>query len=193
MFWGACSPVLEGNCKTQPSINSTIKRINALQLAAHTSDHLSVTAGTFPKAPAPNWALPRRSLQQTDQRFWVKRGYKELLPARMTLPEQRGIPAGICTTRPGSGIQKEEIENVWPSKSRYDFVILFDVGERQAQRRPRRRQYARIDPESGYGIVTDVCLKRKIRNYGDGQRDTWVSHLYLRIKGPLSPQRQLGR
>ena len=49
--------------------------------------------------------------------------------------------------------------------NRYDFVMLFDVEKWKSKRRPGRRQCSRVDAESGYGYVTDVCLKRKIRNY----------------------------
>ena len=50
-------------------------------------------------------------------------------------------------------------------KNRYEFVILFDVENGNPNGDPDAGNLPRIDPESGYGIVTDVCLKRKIRNY----------------------------
>lgn len=50
-------------------------------------------------------------------------------------------------------------------KSRYEFVILFDVENGNPNGDPDAGNLPRIDPESGYGLVTDVCLKRKIRNY----------------------------
>ena len=49
-------------------------------------------------------------------------------------------------------------------KNRYEFVILFDVENGNPNGDPDAGNMPRIDPESGYGIVTDVCLKRKIRN-----------------------------
>ena len=52
-----------------------------------------------------------------------------------------------------------------PIKNRYDFVILFDVENGNPNGDPDAGNMPRIDPETGYGIVTDVCLKRKIRNY----------------------------
>ena len=52
-------------------------------------------------------------------------------------------------------------------KNRYDFVILFDVENGNPNGDPDAGNMPRIDPESGYGLVTDVCLKRKIRNYVD--------------------------
>lgn len=50
-------------------------------------------------------------------------------------------------------------------KNRYEFVILFDVENGNPNGDPDAGNMPRIDPESGYGLVTDVCLKRKIRNY----------------------------
>lgn len=50
-------------------------------------------------------------------------------------------------------------------KNRYEFVILFDVENGNPNGDPDAGNMPRIDPETGYGIVTDVCLKRKIRNY----------------------------
>ena len=50
-------------------------------------------------------------------------------------------------------------------KNRYDFVFLFDVQDGNPNGDPDAGNLPRIDPETGHGIVTDVCLKRKIRNY----------------------------
>ena len=49
-------------------------------------------------------------------------------------------------------------------KNRYDFVILFDVENGNPNGDPDAGNMPRVDPETGYGIVTDVCLKRKLRN-----------------------------
>ena len=49
-------------------------------------------------------------------------------------------------------------------KNRYEFTILFDVENGNPNGDPNAGNMPRIDPETGYGIVTDVCLKRKIRN-----------------------------
>ena len=49
-------------------------------------------------------------------------------------------------------------------KNRYDFTILFDVENGNPNGDPDADNMPRTDQESGYGIVTDVCLKRKIRN-----------------------------
>ena len=49
--------------------------------------------------------------------------------------------------------------------NRYDFVYLFDVKDANPNGDPDAGNLPRIDPETGEGLVTDVCLKRKIRNY----------------------------
>lgn len=48
---------------------------------------------------------------------------------------------------------------------RYEFVYLFDVENGNPNGDPDAGNMPRIDPETGYGLVTDVCLKRKIRNF----------------------------
>lgn len=50
-------------------------------------------------------------------------------------------------------------------KNRYDFVMLFDVENGNPNGDPDAGNFPRIDPETNHGIVSDVCLKRKIRNY----------------------------
>ncbi len=55
---------------------------------------------------------------------------------------------------------------------RYDFVLLFDVRDGNPNGDPDAGNMPRIDPETGYGIVTDVCLKRKLRDYVNVARGT---------------------
>jgi len=50
-------------------------------------------------------------------------------------------------------------------KNRYEFVLLFDVKDGNPNGDPDAGNLPRIDPETGHGLVTDVCLKRKVRNY----------------------------
>ncbi len=50
-------------------------------------------------------------------------------------------------------------------QNRYDFVLLFDVKDGNPNGDPDAGNLPRIDPETGEGLVTDVCLKRKVRNY----------------------------
>ena len=48
---------------------------------------------------------------------------------------------------------------------RYDFVLLFDVRDGNPNGDPDAGNLPRVDAVSGHGIVTDVCLKRKVRNF----------------------------
>ena len=50
-------------------------------------------------------------------------------------------------------------------KNRYDFVYIFDVQDGNPNGDPDAGNLPRIDAETGMGLVTDVCLKRKVRNY----------------------------
>ena len=50
-------------------------------------------------------------------------------------------------------------------ENRYEFALLFDVENGNPNGDPDAGNMPRIDPETSFGIVTDVCLKRKIRNY----------------------------
>lgn len=52
-----------------------------------------------------------------------------------------------------------------PIENRYDFVMLFDVQDGNPNGDPDAGNLPRVDPQTGQGLVTDVCLKRKIRNY----------------------------
>lgn len=52
-----------------------------------------------------------------------------------------------------------------PIKNRYDFILLFDVRDGNPNGDPDAGNLPRLDPETGEGLVTDVCLKRKVRNY----------------------------
>lgn len=50
-------------------------------------------------------------------------------------------------------------------KNRIDFVYIFDVKDGNPNGDPDAGNLPRVDAETGYGLVTDVCLKRKVRNY----------------------------
>ena len=54
-----------------------------------------------------------------------------------------------------------------PLTNRYEFVLFYDVENGNPNGDPDAGNMPRIDPETGYGIVTAVCIKRKIRNYVD--------------------------
>lgn len=72
-------------------------------------------------------------------------------------------------------------------KNRYDFVILFDVENGNPNGDPDAGNMPRIDPESGYGLVTDVCLKRKIRNYVEMVKEDEKGYrIYIKENVPLN-------
>ena len=50
-------------------------------------------------------------------------------------------------------------------QNRYDFILLFDVKDGNPNGDPDGGNLPRVDPETGEGLVTDVCIKRKVRNY----------------------------
>ena len=52
-----------------------------------------------------------------------------------------------------------------PIKNRYEFTVIFDVENGNPNGDPDAGNMPRIDPETSLGLVTDVCLKRKIRNF----------------------------
>ena len=52
-----------------------------------------------------------------------------------------------------------------PIKNRYDFLLVFDVKDGNPTAIPTLSNLPRLDAETGQAFVTDVCLKRKVRNY----------------------------
>lgn len=72
-------------------------------------------------------------------------------------------------------------------KNRYDFVILFDVENGNPNGDPDAGNMPRVDPETGYGLVTDVCLKRKIRNYVETLKEDEDGYrIYIKDGVPLN-------
>jgi len=76
-------------------------------------------------------------------------------------------------------------------KNRYEFVYLFDVENGNPNGDPDSGNMPRIDPETSYGIITDVCLKRKIRNYVDiVKKNESPYKIYVREKAVLTTERK---
>lgn len=72
-------------------------------------------------------------------------------------------------------------------KNRYEFVVLFDVENGNPNGDPDAGNMPRIDPESGLGLVTDVCLKRKIRNYIETVKEDVPGYqIYIKEDVPLN-------
>lgn len=80
---------------------------------------------------------------------------------------------------------------------RYEFVLLFDVRNGNPNGDPDAGNAPRVDPETGHGLVSDVCLKRKIRNYitlakaGDGEPQPGYD-IYVKEKAILNQQHERG-
>lgn len=72
-------------------------------------------------------------------------------------------------------------------KNRYEFMILFDVTNGNPNGDPDAGNMPRIDPETNLGIVTDVCLKRKIRNYVEMAKESENGYrIYIKEGTPLN-------
>jgi CRISPR-associated protein Csd2 len=76
-------------------------------------------------------------------------------------------------------------------QNRYEFVLLFDVENGNPNGDPDAGNMPRIDPETNHGLVTDVCLKRKVRNFVEiakGNNSPFC--IYVREKAVLSTVRE---
>ncbi len=69
-------------------------------------------------------------------------------------------------------------------QNRYDFVYLFDVKDGNPNGDPDAGNQPRMDPETGMGLITDVCLKRKVRNYV--QLSSPENDIFIREKAILN-------
>lgn len=71
--------------------------------------------------------------------------------------------------------------------NRYDFVYIFDVKDANPNGDPDAGNLPRVDPETGQGLITDVCLKRKIRNFVALTKATTTGHrIYFGEKAVLN-------
>ena len=50
-------------------------------------------------------------------------------------------------------------------QNRYDFLLVFDVKDGNPNGDPDAGNLSRVNAETDEGLITDVCLKRKVRNY----------------------------
>ena len=71
-------------------------------------------------------------------------------------------------------------------EKRYDFVFLFDVQDGNPNGDPDAGNLPRIDPQTGEGLVTDVCLKRKVRNFIQMTQNDEHHDIFIREKGILN-------
>ncbi len=73
--------------------------------------------------------------------------------------------------------------------NRYEFVYLFDVENGNPNGDPDAGNMPRIDPETHYGIITDVCLKRKVRNFVQLAKENESGYdIYIKEKAVLTNQ-----
>jgi len=68
-------------------------------------------------------------------------------------------------------------------QNRYDFVLLFDVKDGNPNGDPDAGNLPRVDAETGRGLVTDVCLKRKVRNYVAMTKDKDQAEVTEKLEG----------
>ena len=75
-------------------------------------------------------------------------------------------------------LTKPDFQHCLDPNRRHDFILLFEVTDGNPNGDPDAGNMPRVDPETMHGLVTDVCLKRKVRNYvaltkqADGQQPT---------------------
>jgi CRISPR-associated protein Csd2 len=75
-----------------------------------------------------------------------------------------------------------------PIKNRYDFVFLFDVKDGNPNGDPDQANLPRVDAENQEGLVTDVCIKRKVRNYVELKSGGKPGHsIFIRQGNVLNP------
>jgi CRISPR-associated protein Csd2 len=85
-----------------------------------------------------------------------------------------------------------------PISNRYDFVLFFDVKDGNPNGDPDAGNLPRVDPETGHGLVTDVCLKRKVRNYvqmlktGEASYDIYVKEKAVLGRAHVKAFKELG-
>jgi CRISPR-associated protein Csd2 len=76
-------------------------------------------------------------------------------------------------------------------KLRHDFVLLFDVTDGNPNGDPDAGNLPRVDPETMQGIVTDVCLKRKVRNWVDATRGQEENYkIFVENRGYLADHKK---
>src|SRR4030088_238559 len=73
--------------------------------------------------------------------------------------------------------------------NRYDIVFLFDVTRGNPNGDPDAGNLPRLDPETNHGLVSDVSLKRKVRNYVEGAKGDQAPHaIYVKESSILNEQ-----
>ena len=112
----------------------------------------------------------------------------ETLPARLNREEQSAFVLGYYHERQQQFASKEKGGLIMAEaiKNRYEFVILFDVENGNPNGDPDAGNMPRIDPETGYGLVTDVSETQN-RNYVETAREGEEGYrIYIKEGVPLN-------
>src|SRR5262249_15741666 len=94
-------------------------------------------------------------------------------------------------TTPRRRPMSEQANGATPIGNRYDLVYYFEITDGNPNGDPDAGNLPRIDPETGQGIVTDVCLKRKVRNFvglAHGEKPPY--EIYVKEKAVLNNQHE---
>lgn len=76
-------------------------------------------------------------------------------------------------------------------ENRYEFVLLFDVRDGNPNGDPDAGNLPRVDAETNHGLITDVCLKRKVRNYIQAAKSNEAGFdIYVKEKAVLTNQQK---
>lgn len=82
-----------------------------------------------------------------------------------------------------------DVQSAQPIQNRYDFVYFFDITDGNPNGDPDAGNLPRLDPETGQGLVTDVCLKRKVRNFvGLAHGEQPPYEIYVKERAILNQQ-----
>lgn len=131
-------------------------------------------------------------------RIFIERSLGEVMsgidsfPAHLTLAEQGLFAVGYLPPAPGTVHEAHAAgeQDMNPIEHRYDFVLLFDVKDGNPNGDPDAGNLPRLDAETGHGIVTDVSLKRKVRNFVDMVKGEAPFEIYIKERAILNQQHE---
>jgi CRISPR-associated protein Csd2 len=87
--------------------------------------------------------------------------------------------------------QRPAFDEVKPLEHRYELLLLFDIANGNPNGDPDADNAPRADPETGHGLVTDVCIKRKVRNFISLTRENKApDEIYVKDRGILANEQK---
>ncbi|MHB1701827.1 MAG: type I-C CRISPR-associated protein Cas7/Csd2 [Acidobacteriaceae bacterium] len=87
--------------------------------------------------------------------------------------------------------QRPAFQEAKPLEHRYELLLLFDIVNGNPNGDPDADNAPRADPETGHGLVTDVCIKRKVRNFVSLTRENKApDEIYVKDRGILANQQK---